>query len=270
MDIFVPDQLECQEALSRTTHLGIGAHADDLEFMALHGIEACFESNEHWFGGITITNGAGSARNGPYESFSNAEMINVRAEEQRQAAKIGQYSFVAQLAQRSDNVENEIVEQQLIELILKSRPEVVYTHNPFDKHLTHRKVFRLVVSALRKIDISKRPRLLYGCEVWRSLDWLPEELKVIHPLDRFPELGNKLNAVFKSQILGGKNYDLAVDGRRRANATFLDAKNVDDFERAQYSIDLSPLIREEPISTEGFIREVLQKSNQSLLKVINE
>ena len=37
-DLFFPDQLSDDEALSRTTHLGIGAHQDDLEFMALHGI----------------------------------------------------------------------------------------------------------------------------------------------------------------------------------------------------------------------------------------
>ena len=50
------------EALARVTHLGIGAHQDDLEFMAFHGILQCFHSETDWFGGVTCTNGSGSAR----------------------------------------------------------------------------------------------------------------------------------------------------------------------------------------------------------------
>ncbi|MGK0456064.1 MAG: hypothetical protein ACJAUA_000354, partial [Zhongshania aliphaticivorans] len=37
-DLYIPDSLPVDKALDRTTHLGIGAHQDDLEFMALHGI----------------------------------------------------------------------------------------------------------------------------------------------------------------------------------------------------------------------------------------
>ena len=35
-DIFIPDATPLPSALSRTTHLGIGAHQDDLEFFAVH------------------------------------------------------------------------------------------------------------------------------------------------------------------------------------------------------------------------------------------
>ena len=48
--VFVPDGLAPDAALARTTHLGIGAHQDDLEFMALHGILACFQRSDRWFG----------------------------------------------------------------------------------------------------------------------------------------------------------------------------------------------------------------------------
>ena len=33
-DVFVPDGTELGAALGRTTHLAVGAHQDDLEFMA--------------------------------------------------------------------------------------------------------------------------------------------------------------------------------------------------------------------------------------------
>ena len=42
-ETFVPDGVPSASALGRITHLGIGAHPDDLEFMAFHGIATCFD-----------------------------------------------------------------------------------------------------------------------------------------------------------------------------------------------------------------------------------
>ena len=61
-EIFIPDGQPQDTALARVTHLGIGAHQDDLEFMAFHGIEVCYHSGTEWFGGVTCTNGSGSSR----------------------------------------------------------------------------------------------------------------------------------------------------------------------------------------------------------------
>ena len=61
-EILVPDGVPVAEALKRITHLGIGAHQDDLEFMAFHGVLTCYHSDTQWFGGVTCTNGGGSAR----------------------------------------------------------------------------------------------------------------------------------------------------------------------------------------------------------------
>jgi len=63
-DLYIPDN--SSNALARTTHLGVGAHQDDLEFMAMHGILECYDKDELWFGGVTCTNGAGSARTGEF------------------------------------------------------------------------------------------------------------------------------------------------------------------------------------------------------------
>ncbi|MCP4425341.1 MAG: PIG-L family deacetylase, partial [Chloroflexi bacterium] len=57
-DIYIPDNAEVVTAVSRTTHLGIGAHQDDLEIMAYHGILACFDHNDKWFTGVTCTDGS--------------------------------------------------------------------------------------------------------------------------------------------------------------------------------------------------------------------
>src|SRR5262245_56655328 len=96
-EIFVPYGKPIAHALKRITHLGIGAHQDDLEFMAFHGILACFGSRKTSFGGVTCTNGAGSARTGSYAGFTNAQMMAVRRQEQNAAAVVGRYVVMIQL-----------------------------------------------------------------------------------------------------------------------------------------------------------------------------
>lgn len=84
--------------------MAIGAHQDDIEFMAYHGIQTCYLKKDFWFGGVTCTDGAGSARSGKYAHVTNDQMMFIRAEEQRTAAKIGQYSFMHQLAFTSSHI----------------------------------------------------------------------------------------------------------------------------------------------------------------------
>ena len=96
-EVFVPDGKPADVALKRITHLGIGAHQDDLEFMAFHGILECFASDNKSFGGVTCTNGSGSARTGPYANFTDAQMMEVRRGEQRAAAIVGRYGLMVQL-----------------------------------------------------------------------------------------------------------------------------------------------------------------------------
>ena len=96
-DIFVPDGAEIASALARTTHLGVGAHQDDLEFMATHGILACFGQAGKWFAGVTCTDGAGSSRTGVYADYTDGEMKAVRRVEQRAAAMVGRYGAMLQL-----------------------------------------------------------------------------------------------------------------------------------------------------------------------------
>ncbi len=52
LNIFVPDGVDSGSALARTTHLGIGAHPDDIEIMAAAPIAECYEIEDGWFSGI--------------------------------------------------------------------------------------------------------------------------------------------------------------------------------------------------------------------------
>lgn len=257
-NLFVPDGTPPEAALARTTLLGIGAHPDDLEFMALHGILSCFGKDDAWFGGVTCTDGAGSARSGPYADLGDGEMVRVRAREQDTAASIGGYSFIARLGHPSFAAKQAKLRTVLVDdlerLLRATRPRAVYTHHGMDKHAAHVGVFCAVLEAARRLDRNERPATVYGCEVWRALDWVSDREKIVHPLDAHPNLAAALNGVFDSQIAGGKRYDLAVEGRRRANATFGEPRAVDDCGRAAYAVDLSPLFRDDEADPAAFFQ----------------
>ena len=99
--------------------------------------------------------------------------------------------------------------------------------------------------------------MVYGCEVWRDLDWLVDSEKTAMPISARPELARALNEVFATQIAGGKRYDLAVLGRRTANATFSNAHSTDQESAMQWAMDLTPLVQDDSLDpvayTVGFI-----------------
>ena len=258
--IVAPDGVAGPEAIRRTTHLGIGAHQDDLEFMAFHGILACYDRTDRWFGGVTITDGRGSSRAGQFKEWTDDQIAAERIREQEAAALIGQYSFIAQLGFGSAAVrdaQQTAVRDDLRRILEASRPEVVYLHNLADKHDTHVGCALRCIEAIRQMPKADRPEQVYGCEVWRDLDWLVDSEKTPMPISARPELARALNEVFATQIAGGKRYDLAVLGRRTANATFSNAHSTDQESAMQWAMDLTPLVQDDSLDpvdyTVGFI-----------------
>ncbi len=258
-DVFVPDGTAFDNALKRTTHLCIAAHQDDIEIFAWHGIRQCFESKDKWFTGVVVTDGAGSPRSFEYKDYSDEEMMKVRHEEQRKAASIGKYSAMVQLLHPSSSVKggDGCVVDDLVEIIKTTQPHTVYLHNPADKHDTHIAVLLRCIEALRKMSVSKRPQMVLGCEVWRSLDWVNDDQKYVLPLDGEEDVAASILEVFDSQISGGKRYDLATAGRRLSNATFFQSHDTDEQTAITYALDLTPLIEDDNMSisdfTENFI-----------------
>ena len=258
----VPDGAQGMAALTRTTHLGIGAHPDDLEFMAFHGILACYERPDRWFAGVTVTDGRGSVRAGRFAEWSDEQLVAERRREQETAARIGQYGYVAQLGFASDMVRDPLqtaVRDDLRRLLEASRPEVVYLHNLADKHDTHVACALRALEAMRELPPGLRPRQVLGCEVWRSLDWVLDGERVALPVSARPELAQSLNQVYATQISGGKRYDLAVIGRRAANATFDDPRSTDQETAVQWAMDLTPLVRDASLDPLAFVAGYIER-----------
>jgi LmbE family N-acetylglucosaminyl deacetylase len=260
-DVYVPDESTVAEALAKTTHLAVGAHQDDIEFMAMHGILECFRQADRWFGGVTVTDGSGSPRSGPYEKFSDEQMRKIRVSEQRKAALVGDYACQIQLGFPSAVVQdasNEEVVVYLKAIFEGAMPEVVYLHNPADKHDTHVACCLRSIEALRSLPEDKRPAHVYGCEIWRGLDWMLDSDKKILKLYDRENVADALCGVFDSQISGGKRYDLAVQGRHLANATFLESHEVDKYQRLSFAMDLTPLVKDPSLNVGDYTLSLLR------------
>jgi len=254
-DIFVPAGGDAAAALARTTHLCVIAHQDDIEINAYPAVAECYGRTDRFFTGVVVTNGAGSARTGPFAHHTDDQMKLVRVEEQRAAARLGQYNLQLQLAHPSADVKNPGhagVQSDLRAIFSACRPQVVYLHQPLDKHDTHVAVLLRCLEAIRALPPDRRPGRVLGVEGWRGLDWVMDDEKVALDCGAHPELALALMQVYASQIAGGKRYDTAALGRRQANATFHNSHATDQFASVAWALDLTPLVRDDTLSVADF------------------
>jgi LmbE family N-acetylglucosaminyl deacetylase len=271
-EIFIPDGLSSEAALARSTHLGVGAHQDDLEIMALSGILDCFQREDKWFCGVVVTDGSGSPRGDLYKDFNDDEMRIVRRKEQKKAAILGEYSAQVLLDYPSSAVKNgsdTAVVEDLLRVLQAAQPEVVYTHNLADKHDTHVGVTLRLIEAIRKSPQDTRPKRLFGCEVWRDLDWMDDQDKITFDVSAHENLQAALLGVFDSQISGGKRYDLATMGRRRANATYFASHGTDIVTGMIYAMELSPLIDDVDMDLEDYLQGFIERFSADISDRIN-
>lgn len=254
--IFIPDGIPVDKALERTTHLGVCAHQDDVEIMAIDGVLKCYQHQDQWFTGVVVTNGAGSAREGIYADYSDEDMQAVRAKEQLKAAYVGEYAAQYLLDYTSAAVKdssNRNLVDDLRSIFKATQPEIIYTHNLADKHPTHVAVVLRTIEAIRSLPESERPTQLIGCEVWRDLGWMLDEDKVVFNTSGQENLQTALVGIFDSQVSGGKRYDLATMGRRFANATYFDSHAIDVATGMAFGMDLTPLIKDLDINIISYV-----------------
>jgi len=271
-DFFVPDGIAPDAALARTTHLCISAHQDDIEIMAYHGVAECFGATDKWFTGVVVTNGAGSPRAGIYGHYTDQQMQQVRVLEQRKAAYVGEYACQIQLAFTSSEVKNPketVVVEDLAKILVAAAPEVVYLHNPADKHDTHVATTMRAIATLRAVRDQFKPKKVYGCEVWRDLDWLLDEDKQVLPVSARSNIAAALVGVFDSQVSGGKRYDLATAGRRLAHATYYASHGTDEESALNFAMDLTPLIEDPSLSIVDYVLTLVDRFRADVAKRVN-
>src|SRR5262249_8020375 len=173
------------------------------------------------------------------------DMQKVRLREQRKAAYVGEYACQVQLGFSSAQVKNPQetpVVADLEQILRATRPGIVYLHNLADKHDTHIAVALRAIAALRSVTPNVRPEKVFGCEVWRDLDWLVDADKQALPVSARSNVAAALVGVFDSQVTGGKRYDLATAGRRLAHATYYASHATDQESALTFAMDLTPLV----------------------------
>jgi LmbE family N-acetylglucosaminyl deacetylase len=261
-EVYVPDGLAVAQALSRTTHLCLAAHPDDIEIMAPSAILACFQQPDQWFTGVVVSDGRGAPRDGIYKDYDDEEMRRVRFKEQRKAAIVGEYAAQIMLDYPSKTIQDATARDpvgDILKILMTTGPKEIYTHNLVDKHDTHVAVVLRVIAAIRQMPPDIRPEKLYGCEVWRDLDWLVDEDKVAFDTSQHESLQAALIGVFDSQIAGGKRYDLATMARRKVNATYLQPHEVDTSLGIAYGMDLTPLVADPDLNPAEYIEQFVQR-----------
>lgn len=260
--VYIPDGKPLEAALARTTHLAIGAHQDDLEIMAMDGILKCYQREDQWYTGVVVTNGAGAPRTALYADYTDEQMQQVRIQEQKKAAFLGDYAAQVLLGYPSAAVKdggNTDTVDDLVAILQATKPAVVYTHNLADKHSTHIGVTLKVIAALRRLPETDRPQHVYGCEVWRDLDWMVDEDKVAFDVSAQENLQMALIGIFDSQISGGKRYDLATMGRRRAHATYHASHDTDETTGMNFAMNLTPLMHDPALDVIAYVQSYITR-----------
>jgi len=158
------------------------------------------------------------------------------------------------------------------QILRVTSPTIIYTHNLADKHDTHVAVVLRVIQALRELTPPLEDVKLYGCEVWRGLDWLIAKDRIALDISRRIDLQKALLALFESQIKDGKRYDLGTMGRRLANATFNQSHETDKADYIVYAVDLAPLIHHPEMGIGRFMitkHQTIQNVAQDVTERLN-
>ncbi|HMP72244.1 MAG TPA: PIG-L family deacetylase [Kiritimatiellia bacterium] len=267
LDLWTRDDQPLPSALSSTRFLGIGAHQDDLELLAFPGILHGLSDTS--FSGVVCTDGRGSPRTGIHAHLTPDQLALARIKEQRDAARIGNYRAVIQLGYPSSDLRSDTSASSLVSdletILLAAAPEVVYTHHPADRHPTHLAVFHATLKALRRLPPGQRPRQVLGGEVWGSLDWLEPGDRVELDVSGHHDFAERLLRVFRTQIEGGKRYDLAALGRRQANATFSASHTIDACPEISFALDLTPLLDSPELDIAAFLAPLLDRFKNRIL-----
>ncbi|MDR0841304.1 MAG: PIG-L family deacetylase [Christensenellaceae bacterium] len=266
-DIHIPDHADYETALQRTTYLSIAAHQDDCEIMAYHAIAKCYESDTDWYTAVILSDGGGSPRSGAYADYTNQQIHEKRSAEQRDAADVGKYSAVVQLAYSSKDIRSdrkETIEAELTRILLTARPRVLFIHNPIDRHETHFGAFMRAINALRQLPPEAQPEKVYGMEVWRSLDWLSAKDRLVFDTSAYPGVASGVIQAFESQCTPLKRFDLAALGRRLGNATFQAPRDNDPTDSCNLGVDLTPLIQDVNLDIRAFALGLIANFRQEV------
>ncbi len=249
------------------THLAIVAHKDDGEMVGMQGITSCFKDGG--FALIVLTDGGNCPRDGKYKGVSYEDMVEMRTAEQKRAATYGKYEkvFLFDLPSSVIKEKRHEIAEKIAEIIDKETElETVFTHSPFDSHPTHVNATKVAIEGVRLSKNEKKPKSFIGVELWRDLDWLDKDDKVILDISGYEKFAYSLLSNFPSQNQS-KSYDKAYCSRIGANATFAESHSNNIFSAVSFGVNLMPLLKNKNLSE--FVDEKIEKFKASVMANID-
>ncbi len=144
----------------------------------------------------------------------------------------------------------------------------MYTHSLLDAHPTHTAAAWRVIQALRSLPADMLPEQVYGCEVWRGLEWLPRAGGWLLTARNTWNCKRTCSKSSTTQVESGKRYDRAILGRRAANATMNEPNTVDKARAVAFAMDLTPLVRDKTLSPRSYLLEILGDFEQEALSTL--
>ena len=97
---------------------------------------------------------------------------------------------------------------------------------------------------------------------------MPDSRKVVLDVSAHPGLTQSLVGLYDSQIGAGKRYDLATGGRKRANATFLEAYEADTVTHLEYAMDMLPLLDDPELSYRQYVAAHIEHFQNNVFKAL--
>ena len=82
---------------------------------------------------------------------------------------------------------------------------------------------------------------------------MSDEDKVPMDVGAHEGLAMALIGVYDSQVAGGKRYDVATLGRRRANATYFQSHETDEADQLWFAMNLTPLVKNDSLDIADFV-----------------
>lgn len=262
MEIFVPRSAQG----SKVRVIGVAAHKDDLELFAAHGILRSY--GQGGFAGVVLTDGGACPRGRGYEGVSDEDMAQLRTAEQKRAAETGRYEILYLMEKTSDEVKRNLRDTaEELAALFRRHPatDALYLHSPFDRHATHVAAFKCAVAALNMLKDEEKPRKVYACEVWRSLDWLAEEDRTALDVSGGERLTAEQLSAYASQN-AAKRYDIAALARRAANATFAHGHSADTSSSVIFAADATECAYGK--SAEEFVKEKIANFSREVTNML--
>jgi LmbE family N-acetylglucosaminyl deacetylase len=229
--------------------LVIGAHPDDCDILA-GGTAMKYARNGHVVKFVSATNGD----TGHYEKGGGLLAL-IRAQEAANAAKIAGIEYEV-LDIHNNGIENNIqTRERMISLIREFKPEIIFTHRPYDYHPDHRITSMLVQDSSYALIIPNVCPLTSPLKRMPVIMYLSDTFK--KPYEFVPDVVVDIDDVFEDKVRMLDCYKSQMYEWLPWTNGELDKVPAGDMERIKWLRERQ--LKRDGITAERFRQQLIQK-----------